>query len=147
VINSSQGLYLNTGEHKHRINMRRIYTPNIRALSAIRTHDYSVRASEDISCLRPRGYRDRPSSLLGPNILLSTQFSSIPRIKNLVFISFSIDNSEIPRGSRCLAPPPPAEIIIRCCSIKSLLSAIPELQQLPSRKRVLKSVYDSMSKN
>jgi hypothetical protein len=42
----SQGLYLNTGRHKH------IYTPNIHALSGIRPHDHSVRASENSSCLR-----------------------------------------------------------------------------------------------
>jgi hypothetical protein len=36
-----------------------IYTPNIHVLSGIRTHDHNVRASEDISCLRPLGYRDR----------------------------------------------------------------------------------------
>jgi hypothetical protein len=44
VISPSQGRYLNTGQHKHRINA---YTPNIHALSGIRTHDPSVRASED----------------------------------------------------------------------------------------------------
>jgi hypothetical protein len=34
----------------------------IHALSGIRTHDPSVRASEDSSCLRPRGYCDRRTS-------------------------------------------------------------------------------------
>jgi hypothetical protein len=34
------------------------HTPNIHALSGIRTHDHSVRASEDSSWLRPLGYRD-----------------------------------------------------------------------------------------
>jgi hypothetical protein len=58
VISSSQGLYLNTGQHKH------IHTPNIHALSGIRTHDPSVRASEDNSCLRPRGYCDRRLRML-----------------------------------------------------------------------------------
>jgi hypothetical protein len=56
VISSSQGLYLNTGQHKQN---KSIHTPNIHSLSGIRTHDPSVRASEDSSCLRPRGYRDR----------------------------------------------------------------------------------------
>jgi hypothetical protein len=32
---------------------KHIYTPNIYARSGIRTHDQSVRASEDSSCLRP----------------------------------------------------------------------------------------------
>jgi hypothetical protein len=35
---------------------KRIHTPNIHALSGIRTHDPSDRASEDSSCLTPRGY-------------------------------------------------------------------------------------------
>jgi hypothetical protein len=39
---------------------KHIYTPNIRALSGIQTHDHSVRASEDSSCLRPFRYSDRP---------------------------------------------------------------------------------------
>jgi hypothetical protein len=55
VISSSQGFYLNTGQHKHR---KHIYTPNIHALSGIWSHGHSVRASEDSSCLRPL-YRDR----------------------------------------------------------------------------------------
>jgi hypothetical protein len=38
---------------------KHIYTPNIRDLSGIRTHGHSVRASEDSSCFRPRGYCDR----------------------------------------------------------------------------------------
>jgi hypothetical protein len=38
---------------------KRIHTPNIYALSGIRTHDPSVRTSEDSSCLRRRGYCDR----------------------------------------------------------------------------------------
>jgi hypothetical protein len=56
VSNPSQGRYLNTGQQKHRKNA---HTPNIRALSGIRTHDPSVRASEDSSCFSPRGYCDR----------------------------------------------------------------------------------------
>jgi hypothetical protein len=56
VISPSQGRYLNTGQHKHRINA---YT-DIHASSGIRAHDPSIRASEDSSCLRPRGYCDRP---------------------------------------------------------------------------------------
>jgi hypothetical protein len=51
VISSSQGLYLNTGQH--------IHIPNIHALCGIRTHDPGFRASEDSTCLRPLGYRDR----------------------------------------------------------------------------------------
>jgi hypothetical protein len=44
VISQSQGRYLHTDIH---------------AFSGIRTHDPSVRASEDSSCLRPRGHCDR----------------------------------------------------------------------------------------
>jgi hypothetical protein len=43
VISPSHGCYLNTEQHKHRINA---YT-NIHALSGIRNHDPSVRAGED----------------------------------------------------------------------------------------------------
>jgi hypothetical protein len=42
-ISPSQGRYLHTGQHKHRINAH----IDIHALSGIRTHDPSVRASED----------------------------------------------------------------------------------------------------
>jgi hypothetical protein len=55
VISSSQGLYLNTGQHKHRINAH----TDIHALCWIRTHDPGFRASEDSAYLRPLGYRDR----------------------------------------------------------------------------------------
>jgi hypothetical protein len=45
---------------------------DIHALIGIRTHDPSVRASKDSSCLRPRGHCDRQFLCLGPNIALST---------------------------------------------------------------------------
>jgi hypothetical protein len=61
VISLSQGLYLNTGQT--RTQNKRIHTPNIYALSGIRAHDPSVRASENSSCLRPLGYCDRLSQL------------------------------------------------------------------------------------
>jgi hypothetical protein len=54
-ISPSQGRYLRTGQHKHKINAH----ADIHAFSEIRTHDPSVRAKEDISCLRPRGHCDR----------------------------------------------------------------------------------------
>jgi hypothetical protein len=41
-----------------------MYTPNIHALSGIGTHDHGLLASEDSSCLRPLGYRDRQLCLL-----------------------------------------------------------------------------------
>jgi hypothetical protein len=43
VISPSQGLYLNTWQHKHRINA---YTPNIHALCGIWTHGPGFRTSE-----------------------------------------------------------------------------------------------------
>jgi hypothetical protein len=55
VTTPSQGRYLNTGQHKYRINAH----TDIPALSGIRTHDPIIRGSEDSSCLRPRGYCDR----------------------------------------------------------------------------------------
>jgi hypothetical protein len=54
-ISPSQGLYLHAEQHKHRINVRNTY---INAMNGIRTHDPSVRASEDGSCLRPRVHCD-----------------------------------------------------------------------------------------
>jgi hypothetical protein len=55
VISSSQGLYLNTGQHKHR--KTHTHTSNIHSLTGIRTHDPGLRASEDSTCPRPLGYR------------------------------------------------------------------------------------------
>jgi hypothetical protein len=49
-----------TEQHKHRINA---HNTDIHTLSGIRTHDPSVRASEDSSCLRPRGRCDRRVSV------------------------------------------------------------------------------------
>jgi hypothetical protein len=54
VISSSQGPYFYT-------NTKKKHTPNIHALSEIRTLDPGFRASEDSTCLRPLGYRDRLS--------------------------------------------------------------------------------------
>jgi hypothetical protein len=53
---------------KHRTTQtqnKRIHTPNIHALSGIRTHDPSVRVSEDSSHLRLRGYCDRQETFVG----------------------------------------------------------------------------------
>jgi hypothetical protein len=47
-ISPSQSRYLHTEQHKHKINS------DIRALSGIRTHDPSVRATEEGLCCRPR---------------------------------------------------------------------------------------------
>jgi hypothetical protein len=50
-ISPSQGRYLHTEQHKHRINSH----TDTHALSWIRTHDPSARASGDSSCLKPHG--------------------------------------------------------------------------------------------
>jgi hypothetical protein len=47
------------GRYLHRTNEHRITQTNIHAFSGIGTHDPSVRAGEDSSCLRSRGHRDR----------------------------------------------------------------------------------------
>jgi hypothetical protein len=54
-ISPSQGRELHTEQHKHRTNAH-----GHNALNWIRTHDPSVRASEESSCLRLRGHCDRP---------------------------------------------------------------------------------------
>jgi hypothetical protein len=56
-ISPSQGRYLHTEQHKNRINA---HNTDIHALSGVRTHDPSVWANEDCSCLRPRGHWYRP---------------------------------------------------------------------------------------
>jgi hypothetical protein len=53
-IRPTQGLYL----HRTTQTQNKTLT-NIHALSGIRNHDPSVRAAEDISCLRTRGHCDR----------------------------------------------------------------------------------------
>jgi hypothetical protein len=45
---------------------------DIHSLSGIRTHDPSIRASEDSSCLRPRGHCDRLPRGLSSKILYET---------------------------------------------------------------------------
>jgi hypothetical protein len=72
--------------HKQRTTQtqnKHIHSSNIYALSGIRTTDRSVRASEDSSRLRPRGYYDRFAfqlyllipSLLFANIIILGLFS------------------------------------------------------------------------
>jgi hypothetical protein len=38
---------------------KHIYIPNIHVVCGIRAHDPGFRASEDSTCLRPLGYRNR----------------------------------------------------------------------------------------
>jgi hypothetical protein len=58
-ISPSQGRYLHTQQHKHRINAHKHH-----ASSGIRTHDHSVQVGDDCSCLSQGGHCDR----LGDNI-------------------------------------------------------------------------------
>jgi hypothetical protein len=67
-ISPSKGLYLHTEQHKYRIHL---HNTDIHALSGTRTHDPSVRASEDSSCLRPRGHCDLPQLNILVAIILS----------------------------------------------------------------------------
>jgi hypothetical protein len=60
VISPLQSCYIHTGKHKHRINALTV----IHGLNGIRTHDPSVRESEDNLWLRPCGHRDRLPILL-----------------------------------------------------------------------------------
>jgi hypothetical protein len=55
VISPSQGRYLHTGRHKHRINAH----TDTHAFSGIRTHEHRIRGSEVSSYLTPRDHCDR----------------------------------------------------------------------------------------
>jgi hypothetical protein len=68
-ISPTQGLYL------HRTTQHRKTRTNIHASSGIRTHDPSVRAVEDSTCLRPRGHCDRPKQKA--NTILELRNSAI----------------------------------------------------------------------
>jgi len=57
-IGRMQGLYL------HRRTQHTKTRTDIHASSGIRTHDSSLRAVEDRTCLRPRGHWDRLSNRL-----------------------------------------------------------------------------------
>jgi hypothetical protein len=73
LISPSQGRYLHTRQHKYRVNAH----TNIYALSRIRTHDLSVRASEETSCLRPRGHCDRYICIYPEKKLILLQLLSL----------------------------------------------------------------------
>jgi hypothetical protein len=93
VFSSSQGFYLNTGQHKHR-------------KTRIQTHDNSVRASEDSSRLRQRGYSDLlPNILIFPLALQSN--SGLSRLhENFRFTS--VTRSRTPwTGDQLVARPVP----------------------------------------
>jgi hypothetical protein len=80
--------------HKYRAEQtenKRTYTPNIHALSGIQTHKHSVRASEDSSCLKPLGYRDRPIKLL-------LTHNNVP--ENVTYFNQSIQSDYVYRDER-----------------------------------------------
>jgi hypothetical protein len=61
LISSSQGRYLHTGQHKHRIKAH----TDIHASSGIRSHDPSLRASEAL---------DRAATVIGASIFRASLF-------------------------------------------------------------------------
>jgi Mn2+/Fe2+ NRAMP family transporter len=79
VISPSQGRYLYAAQHKHKISPH----TNIHALSGIRTHDPSVRASEESSCLRTRGYCDRLLYTSHCNLFTLTAEKGIRALRHL----------------------------------------------------------------
>jgi hypothetical protein len=84
---------------KHRTTQtqdKSIHTPNIHALSWIRTYDPSVRESDDSSCLRPLGYCDR----LQVNIPHAISFCYGLRYSLLAYDSNNTDSSTLVL-SRC----------------------------------------------
>jgi hypothetical protein len=72
-ISPSQGRYLHTDADIH-------------ALSGMRAHDTSVRASEDSSCLRPRGHCDRlhPENITPKLATNSSQYTRHYRTRTCV---------------------------------------------------------------
>jgi hypothetical protein len=83
VIIPSQGRYLHTGQHKHRINVH----TDIHALSGIRTDDPSFRGRDDSSCLRHRGLLWNIAPVKN-NVLRSD--SRVPQSKDEVMTVFFI---------------------------------------------------------
>jgi hypothetical protein len=72
-------------QHKHRINA---YT-DIHALSWVRTHDSSVWASEDCSCLTPRSHCDLPSLILQIIINLCSWWKLSKRLNDIFSVCAS----------------------------------------------------------
>jgi hypothetical protein len=72
---------------KHRTEQTQNKRTDIHALSGIRTHYLSVRASEDSSCFRPPGHCDRPIFLIEFQIcLVSLRPLCTSRPESLLFI-------------------------------------------------------------
>jgi hypothetical protein len=110
MISSSHGRYLHTGKHKHRINT---YTHQTNALIGIRTHYPSVRASEDSSCLRPRGYWDR----LQPITTVHNQW--LPKVHSIHYWTTSVFSSTVMNEERRLTNElnPPTNHVTPCYNL------------------------------
>jgi hypothetical protein len=96
-IGPSQGRYLHTEQHKHTINA---YT-DIHASSMIRTHNPSVRASEEGSWLGPRGHWDcQFLTLVALNtfVCLIKLGSKVTNIANLGLVSARRETKPIISG-------------------------------------------------
>jgi hypothetical protein len=61
-------------KHRTQTQNKRIHTTNIHALCGIRTHAPGFRASEDSTCLRPLGYRDRRNSHTSDLLTKQTEY-------------------------------------------------------------------------
>jgi hypothetical protein len=74
-ISPSQGRYLDTEQHKHRINL------HSHGLNGIRTRDPTVRACEDCSCLRPK------ATMISSFIITDVKFPVMSqyRLKNFMW--------------------------------------------------------------
>jgi hypothetical protein len=89
-ISPSQGRYLHTEQHKHRINHT-----DIHASSGIRTHTPSVLAGEDSSCHRSRDHcegRLRPNTLSIYVITLTAAYGGMIRDLNAFLFNFLLNN-------------------------------------------------------
>jgi hypothetical protein len=76
VISSSQGLYLNIGQHRHRIDT---HTHTKHPCLVRDSNPWSRLPSEDNTCLRTLGYRDRRSRRI--ILVKSTQVSYLNMFK------------------------------------------------------------------
>jgi hypothetical protein len=80
VISPSQGRYLHTGQCKHRINAH----THIHSLSVIRTHDPSVRASEDNSCIITHSHCSRHFTYLLKHLFAAHRGFTDSKTKELI---------------------------------------------------------------
>jgi hypothetical protein len=87
--------------HKHRKMHTYTQTLNIHALSGIRTHDPSFRASEGSACPRPLGYRDRRSKhntqLRSKNDNVKRFYFESSQVSALVWIPEAVITCWLPR--------------------------------------------------